>query len=251
MTIAKRDARILNDSEAACTNARGVTLDGGADVVRNTVLAHVEPIFGEFRAAISAEDRAETELGAASIKLDRMEAEAGRSFAAMHSGLKAGVAFAHAAPTRTEVDVDSLEDYLDAMSPSDFRRLGRAETLAQFERTHGYLNKFLPTELESRIKPLADDTLAKLKAMADEHDQSNAVWVQEQTDLETARNKAKEAYLILRDGMSTALRIAGMHNRLNQIVKPLTRVLEGGQPTEPNAPTDPVPVEDPVPVAEE
>ncbi|QDG49709.1 hypothetical protein FIV42_02825 [Persicimonas caeni] len=255
MTIGKRDARFSKESKAACTNARGVTLDGGADVVRNTVLAYVEPIFAEFDSAISAEDRAETKLNASVVKMEQVEAEAGRSFAAMHSGLQTGVAFAHAAPDRTDVDVDNLENYLDAMSPSDFRRLSRAETLVQFERTHGYLGDFLPTELESRIKPLADDTLAKLKAMADEQEQSNAEWLQEQADLETARNKAKEAYVTLRDGMATALRMVGMHERLNQIVKPLHRALYAtsgsDEPSEPAEPAEPVAPSDPVPVPNE
>lgn len=252
MSIGVRDARLSKGAASALANTRRLECEGNAAQIRDAIVGEVEPIFAAFGEAVAQEDQSETSLGLAGKRVDRAQEQAFRAFRAMHSGLNTGVAFQMTDDEATSEELRTLEAYLNKMTPGEFRRLSQAELLVQFERTYNYLGEFLPEALETKLRPLAEDALSSLRSAAEEREASNADWVQEQTELEIARTRTLDAYLALRDAMSAALRLVGSHDRLNQLVPPLSRVIDappGDSGDEPAQPVAPTPAEDEEPVA--
>lgn len=235
MAVSVQDQRMVQQLEESQVNVEKLALSVELGAVRDFIAVEVADKSLEFRAAIATEDQEELDLDQARQAYHESQRVAVDVFRTMHAALGTGVALKRA---RGEANaaVEQLNAYLSKMSASEFAALGRAEALANFERTYGYMDQFLPAELLPSIQALADDALAQMKAAERGLKTEDGEWIGAQAKLEQVRTETRTVYLAMRDIVSGLLRLAGMHQKLNQIAPPLTSVLNPG--SRPLTPTD-------------
>lgn len=224
MAIAVIDTRLLEGTREALHGARALDLPGRAAAIRDLAVALLSESHGALQAAVAAEDAEETEALEAEHDLRTHRAALDDAFGRLYFALHAGV-LARRASGALDADAEELSHYLDRESPSGFAATRLAAAISQLERARGYADRYVPEAFRADVLPRVDAALDGARAAHTRVTHERAAAVQALARLDAVRDSSREAYLSARDLLSAALRLAGQHDSLGQLMPGLFALL--------------------------
>lgn len=223
MTISVKDERLLNGSKQARRRLQGLEYGGETRTVIQIADSVLEESTAEFERAIKRAKQGENieQLLSNQELLANPKSPLGETAARLYYLLQWRYAERRAKGEPVTERDEKIEDFLTNLSPTGFLNESFPNAVDSLEHAAELARQFIPEE----VKALSDRAQEQVAETRSQLEQLSQKALETFTNLQNARQRARNQYLAARELTGGALRLENDADRLNDIIPPISQIM--------------------------